>query len=376
MSSKGVIEGSCQGSVPQAKISSILSPPSPLSPSSRPEQARGDLTPSTASKKCRLRRRFNIDLDAQCSCPICGKRSIGDERDLPRTEWSDNDFDEVVPLKGHGGDVVHQVKHRFTGRLMACKTISIPKTPMKQLVRELNISTNISHPNIIHFLGYYMNPSSNEVKLIMELCEGKSLEAVMMRIEELRTRISEKVVGKFAEGILQGLAYLHSEKLIHRDIKPSNILLSGEGVVKLSNFAASGELVNSLANTVTQTCTILYAAPELLIGAQYSIRADVWSTGISLLEVAQGRFPLPVDTSVLEFAQHIVNEEPPQLEDEAGVRWSDAMKNFFKQTLQVDPELRPTPKEMLLHPWIVRIMKQEIPMDKWIRQLWGWPETN
>jgi mitogen-activated protein kinase kinase len=84
---------------------------------------------------------------------------------------------------------------------MASKTISIPKTPMKQLVRELNIFTNISHPNIIHFHGCYMNPSSSEVKLIMELCEGKSLEAVIMRIKELHARISEKVVGRFAEGV-------------------------------------------------------------------------------------------------------------------------------------------------------------------------------
>jgi len=245
---------------------------------------------------------------------------------------------------------------------------------MKQVVRELGIITTIKHPNVIRFYGAYMSPSSSEVKVVMEVCPGKSLEAVGKRIKERGARVGEKVAGRLAEGILQGLAYLHTKKLIHRDIKPSNILLSREGVVKLCDFGVSGELIGSFAGTFTGTS--LYMAPERLSGLEYSIRADVWSTGLSLLELVQNRFPFSSDMPPIELMIYITQSEPPQLEDEGEVRWSDAMKDFIKETLRVDPALRPTPKEMLDHEWIVRVMKQEVPMERWIREVWGWPKPN
>jgi mitogen-activated protein kinase kinase len=114
----------------------------------------------------------------------------------------------------------------------------------------------------------------------MEVCQGKSLEAVGKRIKERGARVGEKVAGRLAEGvrlsvrfissviltfclqILQGLAYLYSKKLIHRDIKPSNVLLSREGVVKLCDFGVSGELIASVAGTFTGTS--LYMAVSLV----------------------------------------------------------------------------------------------------------------
>jgi len=219
-----------------------------------------------------------------------------------------------------------------------------------------------------------MSPSSSEVKVVMEVCEGKSLEAVGKRIKERGARVGEKVAGRLAEGVLQGLTYLHSKKLIHRDIKPSNILLSREGIVKLCDFGVSGELIESRAGTFTGTS--LYMAPERLSGLEYSIRADVWSTGLSLLELVQNRFPFSNDLPPIELMIHITQSEPPQLEDEAGVHWSDGMKDFIKETLRVDPALRPTPKDMQSHPWIVRIMKQEVNMARWIREVWGWPKPS
>ncbi|KAI0305764.1 kinase-like domain-containing protein [Multifurca ochricompacta] len=300
-----------------------------------------------------------------------GEEQIDDQ---PQTEWSDDIFDEVARLGEGAGGAVHEVRDRRTGKLLARKTITTREAPMKQLVRELGIITTIKHPNIIRFYGAYMSPSSSEVKVVMEICQGKSLEAVGKRIKERGARVGEKVAGRLAEGILQGLAYLHSKKLIHRDIKPSNILLSREGVVKLCDFGVSGELIGSVAGTFTGTS--LYMAPERLSGLEYSIRADVWSTGLSLLELVQNRFPFPSDMPPIELMIYITQSEPPQLEDEADVRWSDVMKDFIKETLRVDPALRPTPKEMISHPWVVRIMKQEVPMERWIREVWGWPKPN
>jgi len=115
--------------------------------------------------------------------------------------------------------------------------------------------------------------------------------------------------------VLQGLAYLHTKKTIHRDIKPSNILLSREGIVKLADFGVSGELVGSNAGTFTGTS--FYMAPERITGeTMYTIRSDVWSTGISLLELVQNRFPYPTDAGPIELMMCITTSD-------VGSAWSD-----------------------------------------------------
>ncbi|KAJ7647095.1 STE/STE7 protein kinase [Roridomyces roridus] len=293
---------------------------------------------------------------------------------LQKLSWSDDVLEEVSRLGEGAGGAVHKVKDKRTGKIMARKTITTREAPMKQLLRELSIISSTEHINIILFHGAYMSPSSSEVKILMEYCEGGSLEAIGKKIKERNAIVGEKIAGRLAEGILQGLAYLHTKRTIHRDIKPSNILLSRSGIVKLCDFGVSGELdIKSQAGTFTGTS--FYMAPERIQGMQYTIRSDVWSTGISLLELVQNRFPFPADLPPIELMMYITQGEPPQLEDSPGVQWSNEMKDFIKQTLTVDALTRPTPKGLLAHPWIVTAMKQEGHMARWIRQVWGWPKT-
>jgi mitogen-activated protein kinase kinase len=229
-------------------------------------------------------RRTITDIEVQTRSTPPPPTYPGEEQidDQLQTEWSDEFFDEITRLGEGAGGAVHEVRDKRTGKLMARKTITTREAPMKQLVRELGIITTIKHPNIIRFYGAYMSPSSSEVKVVMEICHGKSLEAVGKRIKERGARVGEKVAGRLAEGvrttaasmssviltlsqILQGLAYLYSKKLIHRDIKPSNILLSREGVVKLCDFGVSGELIASVAGTFTGTSLYMAVRPVQLV---------------------------------------------------------------------------------------------------------------
>ncbi|KAH9931098.1 kinase-like protein [Epithele typhae] len=289
-------------------------------------------------------------------------------------QWSDEVLDEVSRLGEGAGGAVYKVRDKRTGAVMARKTITTLEAPLKQLLREITITSSTSHVNIIHFFGAYISPSSSEVKVLIDYCEGGSLEAVGKRMREIGGRVSETVAGRLAEGILQGLNYLHSRKTIHRDIKPPNILLTREGVVKLCDFGVSGELINSMAGTFTGTS--LYMAPERLSGHDYSIRSDVWSTGISLLELVTNRFPFPTDLAAIELMMYIVQNEPPELEDEEdeNIIYSDDMKDFMKRALMRDGAVRPYPRDLLEHPWIIAVMQRKVDMAYWMRKVWNWPK--
>ncbi len=163
------------------------------------------------------------------------------------------------------------------------------------------------------------------------------------------------VLGKIAEAVLGGLNYLYEvHRIMHRDIKPSNVLVNSRGDIKLCDFGVSGELVNSVANTFVGTST--YMAPERIQGAAYSIKSDVWSVGLTLMELAIGKFPFDSSdsaagdrasaypTGILDLLQQIVHEPAPKLPK------SDAFPPILDQMIQKcllkDPEKRPTPREL------------------------------
>jgi mitogen-activated protein kinase kinase len=174
----------------------------------------------------------------------------------------------------------------------------------------------------------------------MEFCEGGSLDSVYKECKRFGGRAGEKVLGKVAVGVLRGLHYLNSLHIIHRDIKPSNILLCRDGQVKLCDFGVSGEFgTKGDANTFIGTS--YYMAPERITGQRYKINSDVWSLGVTLLEVAQHRFPFPADgtetqpkAGLIDLLTYIVRQPTPVLKDEPdkNIKWSQAMKDFIAKT--------------------------------------------
>jgi mitogen-activated protein kinase kinase len=177
---------------------------------------------------------------------------------------------------------------------------------------------------------------------------SRSLDAISKNFGPVRV----DVLGKIAEAVLGGLTYLYdTHKIMHRDIKPSNILVNSQGHIKLCDFGVSGELVGSVADTFVGTGT--YMAPERIQGAQYTIKSDVWSFGLTLMELAIGKFPFASDTDepggpqgILDLLQQIVLEPAPKLPK------SDAFPVILDQIVEKclikDPSGRPTPQELFV----------------------------
>ena len=173
------------------------------------------------------------------------------------------------------------------------------------------------------------------------------------KIGKIAGKIQEKILGKITLGILRGLVYLYEEhRIVHRDIKPSNILLNSQGKIKLCDFGVSGQLESTFANTFVGTGA--YMSPERIQGSPYSTQCDTWGVGMTLLELALGRFPLApegTDASALEsemsffdILSRIVNDPIPLPQDGA---YTSTFKSFILRTLIRDPTQRPSPKQLL-----------------------------
>ncbi|KAK7455734.1 MAP kinase kinase (MEK) [Stygiomarasmius scandens] len=193
---------------------------------------------------------------------------------------------------GNGGSVM-KVLHVPSGIVIAKKMVLIDAKPSirKQILRELRILHRASSPYIVSSYGAYLDGDGVNMCICLEFMELGSFDNIYKSPSSpLKGPIPIRIVKRVAESVLEGLVYLYQEcGVIHRDIKPSNILLSSSGAIKLCDFGVSGELVNSFANTFVGTS--VYMSPERIQGAEYSVKSDVWSLGITLIELAHGRFP-------------------------------------------------------------------------------------
>jgi len=268
----------------------------------------------------------------------------------------------------------------------------------------LGFNKGCASQHICRYYGAFVDPATATISIAMEFCEGGSLDSIYKEVKRLGGRTGEKVLGKIAEGVLHGLTYLHSKKIIHRDIKPSNILLCRNGDVKLCDFGVSGEF-GTKGDASTFIGTSYYMAPERITGQSYTITSDVWSTGITLLEVAQHRFPFPADgtemqprATPLDLLTYIVKHPTPKLKDEpaANIFWSNNFKYFIEcwyvlsrflfllnhlklisgTSLEKEPARRASPWRMLEHPWMRDMSTKRVNMRRYLAQVWGWDDQD
>uniref|UniRef100_A0A673KAK1 mitogen-activated protein kinase kinase n=1 Tax=Sinocyclocheilus rhinocerous TaxID=307959 RepID=A0A673KAK1_9TELE len=243
---------------------------------------------------------------------------------------------------GHGnGGTVYKAYHLLGKRIVAVKVIPLDITVelQKQIMSELEILYKCDSPYIIKFYSAFF--VENRISICTEFMDGGSLDVYW--------RIPEHVLGRIAVAVVKGLTYLWSLKILHRDVKPSNMLVNTRGQIKLCDFGVSTQVCFNLFPVT------IFAHPERISGEQYGIHSDVWSLGISFMEVVgMGSnlfFFYPPLLQPLQLLQCIVDEDPPVLP--IG-QFSEKFVHFITQCMRKQPKERPAPNNLMDHPFIMQ----------------------
>ncbi|KAI7869321.1 kinase-like domain-containing protein [Spinellus fusiger] len=294
-------------------------------------------------------------------------------------ELKPSDFENIQKLGEGAAGTVWKVRYIPTGIIMAKKvgyiecilssTITVDPDPQlqRQILRELSFLRTCGSPHIVAFYGAFLDDGDTTIAICMEYCEGGSLEDIYKRARDMHGLIGETVLAKIAEAVCKGLIYLHSQNVIHRvaDIKPSNILMTRNGEIRLCDLGVSGELINSMAQTFTGT-------QYYMAGGTYSVRSDIWSLGLTIIEVAQNGPALPPPgqshLSIFELLDFIVHQPMPNL----GPERSELCRDFIAKCLIKDPQERPSPETMLEHAFIKTWADPTKSLDSWLKEVWNW----
>jgi len=197
-----------------------------------------------------------------------------------------------------------------------------------------------------------------------------SLDKFYVTAYENGYKIPEDILGKIANAVVNALHYLQTKlSVIHRDVKPSNILISRQGQVKMCDFGISGYLVDSVAKTIEAGCKP-YMAPERINPEKnqtgYDIRSDVWSLGITMIELATGSFPYASWGTPFDQLKQVVKDDPPKLPAD---QFSTEFDDFIVLCLKKDYHQRPNYVQLLQHPFIVQHSERNTDIAGFVGQI-------
>ncbi|XP_030747389.1 serine/threonine-protein kinase Tao isoform X2 [Sitophilus oryzae] len=258
---------------------------------------------------------------------------------------------------GHGSfGAVYYARCLITREIVAIKKMSFTgKQSLEKwqdIIKEIRFLKQLKHPNTIEYKGCYLK--DNTAWLVMEYCLGSASDILEVHKRPLR----EEEISAICDGVLRGLSYLHQFGRIHRDVKAGNILLTENGTVKLADFGSAS--IKCPANSFVGTP--YWMAPEVILAmdeGQYDGKVDVWSLGITCIELAE-RKPPYFNMNAMSALYHIAQNDSPVL---SSSEWSNVFKYFVEACLQKSPHMRPSSQELLSHHFVARNRSTNVLID-------------
>ncbi|XDV50291.1 hypothetical protein PO909_019369 [Leuciscus waleckii] len=270
-------------------------------------------------------------------------------RDInPEEEW------EIVGELGDGAfGKVYKAQNKENGILAAAKVIDTKtEEELEDYMVEIEILASCDHHNIVKLLDAFYYES--KLWIFIEFCAGGAVDAVMLELERPLTEPQIRVVCKQT---LEALVYLHENKIIHRDLKAGNILLTSDGDVKLADFGVSAKNTKTLQRRDSFIGTPYWMAPEVVMcetskDRPYDYKADIWSLGVTLIELAQIE-PPNHEMNPMRVLLKIAKSEPPTLA--APSRWSPEFSDFLRKALDKNVDNRLGALQLLQHPFVSNV---------------------
>ncbi|KAI1896816.1 hypothetical protein AGOR_G00098760 [Albula goreensis] len=285
---------------------------------------------------------------------------LGSEKKKKQYEHVHRDVDpeefwEIIGELGDGAfGKVYKAQNKQSGILAAAKVIDTKsEEELEDYMVEIDILASCDHHNIVKLLDafYY----ENKLWILIEFCAGGAVDAVMLELERPLTEPQIRVV---CRQTLEALLYLHENKIIHRDLKAGNILLTLEGDVKLADFGVSAKNTKTLQRRDSFIGTPYWMAPEVVMcetskDRPYDYKADIWSLGVTLIELAQIE-PPNHEMNPMRVLLKIAKADPPTLMQPS--RWSPEFRDFLRRALDKNVDNRWSTAQLLQHAFVTSVM--------------------